>query len=84
MKKICKILWEQWPFKNSGYFFFRLRDQVHIFMPLPSKKLERHFAFGTFVSSSFRSFVTHSDVQHNFRSVHAAVLKFLIWIPMKK
>ena len=34
--------------------------------------------------SSVRSFVTLFDAEHNFRTVNATVLKFLIWIPREK
>ena len=34
--------------------------------------------------SSVRPFHTLFDAQHNFRTVNATVLKFLIWIPHEK
>ena len=49
-------------------------------MPPTSKKLEGHIASGLFV----RPFVTLFDAEHNFRTVNATVLKFLIWIPHEK
>ena len=53
-----------------------------------SKKLEGHIASGAFVRSfvrpSIRRFVTLFDAQHNFRHVHATVLKFRILILQKK
>ena len=52
-----------------------------LFMPKTSKKLERHIALGC---SSVRPFVTLFDADHNFRTLNATVLKFLIWIPHEK
>ena len=45
-------------------------------MPPTSKKLVGHIASG--------AFVTLFDAYHNFRNVHATILKFLIWIPHEK
>ena len=56
-------------------------------VPPTSKKLKGHIAPGTFVRSSVRPsgrlFVTLFDAKH-FRTVHATVLKFLIWSPHEK
>ena len=49
-------------------------------MPPTSKKLEGNIASGLFVRPS----VTLFDALHNFRTVNANVLKFLIWIPHEK
>ena len=51
-----------------------------IIMPPTSKKLEENIASGLFVRPS----VTLFDALHNFRTVNATVLKFLIWIPHEK
>ena len=53
-------------------------------MPPTSKKLEGHIASGAFVHPSVHLFVTLFDAWNNFRTVHATVLKFLIWIPHEK
>ena len=45
-------------------------------MPPTSKKLEGDIASGAFVMLF--------DAFHNFRTVHATVLNFFIWIPHEK
>ena len=59
-----------------------------VVMPPTSKKFEGHIASGLFVRPSVlpsaRPFVTLFDTWHNFRTVNATVLKFLIWIPHEK
>ena len=52
-------------------------------MPPTSQKLGEAYCFWV-VHPSVRPFVTLFDAQHNFRTVNATVLKFLIWIPHEK
>ena len=64
--------------------FYAIFQRLAFLCPRTSKKLEGHIASGVFVRPSVRSFLTLFDAYHNFRTVHATVLKFLIWIPHKK